>query len=409
MKKVHYGWLVCLGCALLLFCTSGLSINAFTVYQPYILEQNNFTNAQSSMIITFRSLFSFLAMFLTGKYYEKFSLRTGMAMAGLLTLSGFVLFAFAASHFVYCLAAVAVGLGYGLGTMIPIAIVLDHWFLSKRTLAIGICSAVTGVSTLGIPSALTYMIETYGLKRTFLAEACCIAVLVLAAVLLIRDHPSQMGLKPYGAESQWVKPVSGRSTLDRKHWVLIVPMLLLLGALTSVGYSHLSMLASAKGFDTHITALAITVSGIMMTLGKFVFGGVSDKIGTYRCNWIFGLILICGLTLCCLMGSSVVLLFLAMCGYGTGLATTTVGLTAWAGDLSTPEQYDRNVQRFQLGYAAGTLLFSSLPGVLADRFGGSYVPAYVFFAGCAVFVVLSVQWLYRSTNSAEYKHQEIFQ
>lgn len=55
MKKIHYAWFVCAGCALLLFCTSGLSINAFTIYQPYILKLNNFTNSQSSMIITVSS------------------------------------------------------------------------------------------------------------------------------------------------------------------------------------------------------------------------------------------------------------------------------------------------------------------------------------------------------------------
>ena len=27
-KKLHYGWAVCAGCALLLFCTSGLCVNA---------------------------------------------------------------------------------------------------------------------------------------------------------------------------------------------------------------------------------------------------------------------------------------------------------------------------------------------------------------------------------------------
>ena len=92
------------------------------------------------------------------------------------------------------------------------------------------------------------------------------------------------------------------------------------------------------------------------------------------------------------------LLFLAMCLYGTGLATTTVGLSAWAGDLSAPEQYNGNIRRFQLGYSAGTQLFSSLPGLLADRFGGSYVPAYLFFTACTVFVLASVQWLYRVTG-----------
>lgn len=46
-NKPHYGWFVCLGCALLLFSTSGLTVNAFTVYQPYILRYNGLTNSQS--------------------------------------------------------------------------------------------------------------------------------------------------------------------------------------------------------------------------------------------------------------------------------------------------------------------------------------------------------------------------
>lgn len=402
MKRIHYGWFVCAGCALLLFCTSGLSINAFTVYQPYLLQQKHFTNAQSSAIITVRSLFSFLAMFLTGRYYRRFSLRTGMAISGALIVLGFLVFGLAESHFTHCLAAAAVGVGYGFGTMIPIAIVLEHWFVAKRTLAIGICSAVTGFSTLGIPSALTWLIEAHGLKHAFLMEALLIALLILAAFLLIRDHPSQMGMQAYGAEkaAAMTEKQAKASVLAGRHWFLIVPMLLLVGAMTNVGYSHLSVLVSTQGFDARLTALSITVSGVMITLGKFAFGWVSDKLGTYRSNWIFGTILILGMALSCAMNGSEVLLFLSMCGYGAGLATTTVGLTAWAGDLSTAEQYDNNIRRFQIGYAAGTLVFSSLPGILADRFGGSYIPAYLFFTLCAVFVLLSIQWLYRAMGQA---------
>lgn len=405
MKKLHYGWMVCIGCALLLFCTSGLSINAFTVYQPYILQQNRFTNAQSSAIITVRSLFSFLAMFLTGKYYQKFSFRTGMAISGGLIIAAFVGFGLSASHLSYCLSAAAMGLGYGFGTMIPIAIVLEHWFVSKRNFAIGICSGATGISTLGIPSALTWLIETYSLRTAFLVEAAVVAVLVTAAIFLIQDDPSRMGMRAYGIDQVQITKEMRTNTivLSRKHWVLIVPMLLLLGAMTSVGYSHLSVLVSSEGFSGHLTALAITTSGILLTLGKFVFGWVSDKLGTYKSNWIFGTILIVGLVLSCSMHGRVLLLFLAMCGYGAGLATTTIGLTAWAGDLSASDQYDSNVRRFQLGYAAGTLVFSSLPGLLADHFGGSYIPAYVFFTFCALFVLLSVQWLYRSTGRAKHR------
>ncbi len=400
MKRVFYGWYVCLGCALLLFCTSGLTINAFTIYQPYILKQNHFTNAQSSTIIMVRSLFSFISMFLTGAYYKKLSLRSGMTLAGLFTVGGFLLFGLAGSYMGYCLAAVVVGLGYGLGTMIPIAIILERWFVKKRTLAIGICSASTGLSTLGIPSLLTALIENHGLKFTFFAEAAFIALLVALSFLLVRSDPEQKGLAPYGQGEAGgtVRKSTNIGTLRKKNWLLLVPMLLLLGAMTSVGYSHLSVLADAEGFSPHITALAITVSGITMTVSKCIFGWVSDKLSTYKCNRIFGFVLILGMVLLCIPTDSSIFLLSAMSLYGVGLALTTVGLTAWAGDFSSHEEYDRTIRRFQIGYAAGTLVFSSLPGILADRFGGSYIPAYIFFALCAVFVVLSVQHTYRQIS-----------
>ena len=201
MKKIHYGWCVCVGCALLLFCTSGLSINAFTVYQPYILELNGFTNTQTSSIITVRSFFAFISMLLTGLYYKKVSLRNGMAIAGLLIASGFLIFGFAENYLLYCIGAMCVGIGYGFGTMVPIAIVLEHWFVKKRTVAISICSAITGFSTLGIPSLLTKMIESYSLKITFISEAVFIAVLTAVSFILIRDYPTDKRLLPYGENS----------------------------------------------------------------------------------------------------------------------------------------------------------------------------------------------------------------
>ena len=43
---------------------------------------------------------------------------------------------------------------------------------------------------------------------------------------------------------------------------------------------------------------------------------------------------------------------------------------------------------------AGGLLFSSFPGFLADRAGGSYIPAYRVFLAFSVLIVLCVQGVY---------------
>lgn len=396
MKRPRRAWLVCIGCALLFFCTSGLSVNAFTVYQPYILSQNGFTNAQSSSIITVRSLFGLLGMLCTGRYYRRFSLRWGVALAGAFTVLGFALFGLAGSLPAYYGAAAVMGLGYGFGTMIPISIILEHWFWKKRTLAIGICSAFTGLSTFGLPSLLTWLILTFGLSAAFFAEAAFAAVLVLLSFLLIRGAPAD-GDAPYGfgEEQETSAAVGGGVHLKPSEWPVLWAMLLCLGALTSVGYSHLTVHLTSTGFDPHVTALAITASGLAMTFGKFAFGWLSDRLPVLRKNRLFAALLLAGLALLCLVRRSVPLLFLAVCAYGFGLAFTTVGITEWAGDLSTAEEYETVVRRFQLGYAAGGFVFSSLPGVLADRFGASYVPAYLFFILCAVFVTATVQWFYR--------------
>ncbi|MBE6909299.1 MAG: MFS transporter [Ruminococcaceae bacterium] len=395
MKHIHYAWWVCVGCALLLFCTSGLAVNAFTVYQPYILKVNGFTNAQSSTLITIRSLFTFLSMLSAGLYYRHFSLRAGMTIAGMTVALGFLTFALAGNYAVYCAAAALVGLGYGVGTMIPIAILLDRWFLTDRTLALGACSAVTGLSTLGIPSMLTALIEEYSLRAGFLVGSAAIALLTLVSWALLRNKPAELGLAPYAhGEAAAVRRRRGGADLTKGDWAVLAPTLLLIGAVTSVGYSHLTVHMSAMGYSPHVAAFGITVSGIALMLGKIAFGWVSERAGMYAGNWIFGLILVAGLVLLCLPVKNSALLYLAMAAYGVGLSLTTVGLTAWAGDWSTEERYDSTVGRFQIGYSGGGLLFSSLPGILADRSGGSYRPAYLFFLACAVCMLLTVQFIY---------------
>ena len=61
MKHVHYGWVVCITCTLLLFITMGTVSNGFSVYLPYIMDERSLTHAQTSSLVTLRCLTAFLA------------------------------------------------------------------------------------------------------------------------------------------------------------------------------------------------------------------------------------------------------------------------------------------------------------------------------------------------------------
>ena len=397
MKKPHYAWAVCVGAALLLFCSSGLSINAFTIYQPYILTLNGFSNTQSSLILTFRSLFSFASTLLARFYYRRFSLRTGMGICGALQVLGYVFFGIAGSRFfVYCLAASLLGISYGLGTMIPVTILINRWFREKRNTALGICSAATGVSLFGVPSLISGTVSRFGLSAAFLLEAGAIAVLVLISIRLIRSSPDETGLAPYGEESgKSAETHKKERLLTVRDWLLLAPMLLLTGGAMNAAYSHLTVLITGEGFSPDTAALAMLISGVALMTGKVVYGRLGDRIGNYKSNFLFGVLMTGGLLLFRAMRGDIRILMFAMIVYTFGIAGLSVGISAWPADLAPGAGYEKTVQLFQMGYAACTLLFTSLPGMMADRANGSYLPAFTLFALFAVLIFTFVQLAYR--------------
>ncbi len=395
-RKIHRAWLVMIGCMLNVFCTIGLSVNAFTAYQPYFLSVNGFTNTQSSLILTVRSLFTLVGMLANGLFYKRIPYRTGILAADILVASGFVLFGCLRS-FAGCLFSAAVlGTGYALGGMIPVAVVIDRWFHEKKRLAFGFCLGITGCSTLGIPILITRSIETNGLPATFRMEAVFVLLLGAAAWLLIRSCPEDVGSLPYGT------PVSGKGdavrtdgVMDRKGWLVMVPTVLLSGIVATTAFSHFTVLAVGAGYSTHTAAIGMTVVGVVMIFAKIFYGWYADREGGFNANRLCGILLIAGLVMCCFVNGRNWFLYASLALYGLGLPLASVGISVWASDLSSSVQYESTVRWFNAINMAGNLLFAPVPGILADRFGGSYRLSYVIFSIFAVVLLAGVQSVYR--------------
>lgn len=82
--RVHYAWVICGACTLMLFVAMGLNSNVFTVYQPYILSRYAFSNTQCSLLITVRCLFSIVGIMTVERICRRFTLRATVAMGALL-------------------------------------------------------------------------------------------------------------------------------------------------------------------------------------------------------------------------------------------------------------------------------------------------------------------------------------
>lgn len=397
MRRPHYAWAVCLGGALSLFAIIGLGINIFSVYQPYIISQNGFTNAQGSLITTIRSLFVLFAMLTVNQLCARFGLRRVMTLGmGLLALSC-ACFGLAGSFPAYCAAAALTGLAYGYGGMVPLSLIIGHWFRDRRSFALGLASAGSGVSTIFAPALVTRIIETRGMRTAFLLEGCFILALGLLVWLLVRSTPEEAGLEPYrlgGTGAPIPPPRPAPEGMTKPLWLALLFAAFLIGAPAGPGFSHLTVLYTSSGYDSMAVAAMLSYLGLTICVGKIICGQVYDALGGWRANFYTFGVFLAGFALCCMAPlGGMILPFAAMTLFGLGLPISAIPFAVWAGDLLGDAGYESAVRSLTVAYALGMLLFGPVAGILADRFGG-YVPAYALFAGLLGLSMFIVQYAY---------------
>lgn len=94
---------------------------------------------------------------------------------------------------------------------------------------------------------------------------------------------------------------------------------------------------------------------------------------------------------------SIPLLYTATFLGGIGTALATVGITVWAGELSSADTYVRNMQRYQFMSALGQLIWSPTPGIIAD-ITGSYSFSYILSGFIIILALIFVQMTYRKSS-----------
>lgn len=397
-RHIHYAWFICLAGVLMNFCSVGLVANVFSVYQPFIIKLNHFSNTQGSLLLTFRVLSAMVSLLLIDRYYHWLNIKAGAFFSILSIAISCFLYAFASSYSGYVIAAMVSGIGYSLGAMIPCSIIVGRWFCSHRGLALGLCSAGSGVATVIMPGIITTLILHASLQQAFLTEGFLVVFMAVAIFFLLRNDPYSINLLPLGYRNSSPQSESVKNShlfLNRKECILALLLMFILGGSGNNSYTHLGVLFTSVHYDASEIAVIISVSGILLGLGKCIYGYVNDRIGTYRSNYLFGALLIlgmCGFFLSFLHNP--LILWLGMVAMGIGFPVMNVGMPLWARDFSPASSYSKTLKNYQLACTGGTLAFSFLPGLTADLLG-SYLPIYVFFTGMMVLFIVGLQRLYQ--------------
>jgi predicted MFS family arabinose efflux permease len=177
------------------------------------------------------------------------------------------------------------GIGTGVAGSVLGAAVATRWFVARRGLVIGIFGAATSAGQLIFVPLLAWLESAIGWRASVMALAGAAALLLAPVLLLMRDDPADLGMRPYGSQptepSQVARPAAGgvmRRALRVPEFWLLAGSFFICGA-TSNGLigTHLIAHAHDHGIAKGTAAGMLALMGAMNFVGTIASGWLTDR------------------------------------------------------------------------------------------------------------------------------------
>jgi predicted MFS family arabinose efflux permease len=201
------------------------------------------------------------------------------------------------------LLGVMLGLGSGLTALVLNAVVSNRWFEQRRGLVMGLLTASSATGQLIFLPIGTWLIEHAGWRTALLPAMASCALVAVLAFLLVRDHPQDLGLAPYGGNPAAtpapaparlrVSPATPFLVLasvrsDRVFWVLFGSFFICGLSTNGLIQSHFISLCGDAGLGPVPAASVLAMMGAFDLVGTILSGWLSDRYDSrYLLCWYY--------------------------------------------------------------------------------------------------------------------------
>ncbi|RNL71630.1 MFS transporter [Streptomyces sp. I6] len=187
-----------------------------------------------------------------------------------------------------------VGLGTGSMALAFAATVTNRWFAERRGLVTGILTAAAASGQLVFLPLLSWIVQEHQWRPAAVTVALAALAVVPFVWLLLRDHPADVGLAPYGSAEFVPKPAPVPGAARRALSVLFSaartgPFWLLAGTFAICGAStnglvqtHFVPAAHDHGMPITAAASLLAVIGVFDVVGTIASGWFTDRFDTRR-------------------------------------------------------------------------------------------------------------------------------
>ncbi|ODM78228.1 MFS transporter [Bradyrhizobium elkanii] len=402
-RNIHYGWVMVAVTFLAALISAG-TVGAPGVFIVPLQKEFGWSTAEISSALSIRFiLFGLMAPF-AAALMNRYGLRNVTLAAQLIVVSGLLAsLAMTQVWQLILLWGVVIGIGTGMIALVLGATIAARWFVARRGLVVGILTASVATGQLAFLPLLATLTERYGWRVALGLVCVMLAVAAFAVLMVMRDRPSDVGLRPFGDEGTAPLPApppanapivaaalgtlrdSAKSSV---FWILFATFFVCGASTNGLVQVHLIPMCLDYGIPQVQAASLLAAMGIFDFFGTIVSGWLSDRYDNrYLLFWYYGL-----------RGLSLLFLpFSDFTFYGLSLFAMFYGLD-WI--ATVPPTVRLTAQRFgaeRANLVFGWIFAGHQLGAGAAAFGAglsrtiyqSYLPAFFIAGALCIFAALT--------------------
>jgi sugar phosphate permease len=384
--RLFYGYFIVAACFAILFFVWGMVVNTFPVFLKPMTEAMNWGRGALSVALLMASIGTAVSAPLAGIAIDRMGARPVMAAGALMIGLGLLIGSRIAELWQLYVIFAVIGCGLMCASLIPCSLVISNWFVSRRGTALGLAFVGTACGGMVMSPLANWIILEYGWRTAFALSGALILAAALPLILLvIRTHPSEMGLEPYrdaNSESSsggdaW--GVSLKAALSSRLFWQIAGIMLIVAVVTGGLGNHCVAYLTDLDHSPSSAAFAWSVVMAAMIAGKLSIGPIADRWGAR--NTTAGACVVLTVSILILTFAQpywVALAFAAV--YGFGLGAPLVLHPLLTGDYLGMKHFGAIYGALNIMGSVGAAIGPVGAGFYFDRWG-SYLPVFYLFIG----------------------------
>src|SRR5258708_7610868 len=286
-------------------------ISAGTVGAPGVFiiplqHEFGWSTAEISSALSIRFiLFGLMAPF-AAALLNRYGLRNMTLLAQLIVVSALVAsLAMTKVWQLMLLWGVVIGIGTGMTALVLGATIATRWFVARRGLVVGILTASVATGQLVFLPLLAHLTDRFGWRIALGLICAILGVAASAVLLLMRDRPSDLGLRPFGDTGTEPPPAPPPNTAPimaaalgtlrdasktRVFWILFATFFICGASTNGLVQVHLIPMCLDFGIPQVQAAGLLAAMGVFDFVGTIMSGWLSDRYDNrWLLFWYYGL------------------------------------------------------------------------------------------------------------------------